>query len=54
MPGLEHIRGLTRLNTLQLDDTPVKNAGFKPARGVDTTQELHLSCTPIRTPGWRT
>lgn len=43
--GLEHIKGLTKLNTLDLNNTQVTDAGLEYLKGLTQLEDLDLENT---------
>ena len=49
--GLEHLTGLTQLQTLSLQDTKVSDAGLEHLKGLTQLQELGLEATKVSDSG---
>jgi hypothetical protein len=49
--GLEHLKGLTQLEWLDLMDTPVTDAGLEHLKGLTQLQELYLGGTKVTDAG---
>jgi hypothetical protein len=49
--GLEHLKGLTKLQKLDLDRAQITDAGLKHLKGLTKLQELHLNNTQVTDAG---
>ena len=50
-PGLKHLEGLTRLQSLRLDyNSKVTDAGLKHIEGLTRLQSLGIGCFEVSTP----
>jgi hypothetical protein len=49
--GLEHLKGLTQLQTLLLDNTAVTDAGLEHLKGLTQLKSLHLGGTKVTDAG---
>ncbi len=51
--GMEHLKGLSQLRVLRLDDTPVTDAGLERLKCVTTLELLGLDGTKVTDAGAR-
>jgi len=49
--GLQHVKGLTKLQTLQFDEARVSDAGRECLRNLTELRFLHLDCTEVSDAG---
>ena len=47
MSGLEHLKGLTQLQKLELSDTKVSDAGMEHLKGLTQLKKLELEYTGV-------